>query len=65
MPINFVLIIPESDDPDTVVAAYGDESWDVFTAMCEAEYRRLMLTDPKFRRWMLASAILNDDNIVI
>jgi hypothetical protein len=33
--------------------------------MCEAEYRRLMLTDPKFRRWMLASAILNDDNIVI
>jgi hypothetical protein len=62
---DFTLIVPESDDPDLTLAAYGDQSWDVYAAMCEAEYRRLMATDSKFRRWMIASAILNDESIVV
>lgn len=47
---DFITLIPTSDDPDMVAAGLLPDVWDAYAEVLELEHRRLMRTDPLYRR---------------
>lgn len=57
--IDVLFLDMQSDEPDLVVAAIGDNSaWDRFTELAELEHQHLMNTDPRYRRHIARARVL-------
>ena len=56
--IDVLFVDLQSDEPDLIVAAIGDNSaWDRFTELAEREHKVLMDTDPHYRRHIARARI--------
>lgn len=57
--IDVLFVDLQSDEPDLVVAAIGDNAaWDRFTELAEREHQQLMASDPVYRRHIARARVL-------